>query len=109
METPCLKGTFQISHTPGPRAEAEIWKEPESDPLAVLESLLERQEEAGAHPGARMPQQPFWGAHLPRRMLVLIRTVAKSFLQPPPPPASQHQSRDPTGQADEEETEEKKK
>ena len=31
--------------------KAVIWKEPGSDELAALESLLERQDATGAHPG----------------------------------------------------------
>lgn len=35
-QTPLLKGAHKISHALGPRAEAVIWKEPESDSTADL-------------------------------------------------------------------------
>lgn len=37
-----LKSAHKISYALGPRVRAVIWKEPGSDELAALESLLER-------------------------------------------------------------------
>ena len=50
-ETPLLKDAHKISHVLGPRAEAVIWKEPGSDPLANLRELPKRHEATGAQPG----------------------------------------------------------
>ena len=79
IETPLQKGTHNISHVLGPRAETVIWREPGLDLLSYL-GISPR--EAGGNwssPwGHRHWQKPFWGAHFTTWIL-----VQEPFWNPP--------------------------
>ena len=61
IEIPLLKGAHKISHTPGTRAEAVIWKEPKSDSSVDLgESAKEAASNWSSPWRHRHWQAPFW-------------------------------------------------
>ena len=80
-ETPLLKCEHKISHTPGPRAEAVIWKEPGSDPPAdVGEAPGETGGDWSSLWGHRHWWHPFWGACSTMRTLVLANATLESSI-----------------------------
>ena len=76
IETPLLNVAHKISHVPGPKTEAAIWKEPRSDPSADLgESPGEAGDNLNLLSGHRHWQQKLWGAHSATLTLVLAGAI----------------------------------
>lgn len=84
-----LKGAQNVSHCPGPKAQAVIGKEPGSYPPSYLgEPPRESGGNHRAPRGYRHWQSPFWGAHSNLWPLVLARIILESSfhsLAPGPP------------------------
>ena len=80
IEAPLLKVMHKISHTPRPRKETVIWKEPGSNQELICRSSQRGRRQLKVIMGTSSWQRPFLGAHPITGILVLVSAMLEPSL-----------------------------